>query len=105
MAKVKQEEKEELLTSDASLLHWTEPEREVKLLERQDRDSGNIKSEIEDGVSDGELDLLEDFDESNMFSKSKTDKNEKIHVNASESTDFESTTSLRQKEVGKKQKY
>ncbi len=56
MDKVKQEVKEEVLTSDALMLYWVEPEKEVKpFREPQSRmNITEIDTKVEEDASEGE---------------------------------------------------
>ncbi len=105
MSKVNQEIKEEVLTSDASLLHWVEPEKEVKLFrEPQSRlDIRKFETKVDDAteVESGAQGEIEKSHE--LLSKSRPGKKEGINASQSKIIQFEVSNNLGQKEVSTKQ--
>ncbi len=103
MAKIKQEVKEELLASDVSLLQWTEPVGEIKLMEEQKLGCRNFKVEVKDCASEVNSVEQEDIDNGDKLlpksrpAKRKTGtKNEKI----TKSVDFQASDIAWEKNVG-----
>ncbi len=102
MAKVKQEVKEELLTSDASLLQWVEHEKEDKLFgEPQSKmDIKKIETKVEGDASEHESGAQDEIGKNNqLLSQSRTGKKEGKHVSQSKMAQLEARNMLMQKEV------